>query len=243
MLKRMILATIIASLFFNACKKDNIDDSGNSASEIKTPGYNPDITYGLTADQEGNVYKTVNIGTQTWMAENLRTTIYNDGTPIPNVTDNDEWGNLITGAYCNYMNTFDNDSIAIYGRLYNGYAIKTGKLAPIGWHIPSNDEWTTLFDYLGGEDIAGGKLKESGYNHWKDPNTGATNSSGFTALPSGIRGYYNKFFSTGTCAFLWSLTEKDTAKFWSYVINHDTLKVSQSFYGKHYGLSIRCLKD
>lgn len=127
-----------------------------------------DISYGTMTDQEGNVYKTITIGTQTWMAENLRTTTYNDGTVIPNVTDNDEWADLSTPAYCWY----DNDSATYaqtYGALYNWYTVATDSLCPTGWHVPTDAEWTILTDTLGGLTIAGGLLKETGTTHWTAP--------------------------------------------------------------------------
>ncbi|MBL0287321.1 MAG: fibrobacter succinogenes major paralogous domain-containing protein [Bacteroidetes bacterium] len=117
---------------------------------------------------------------QIWMAENLKTTLYNDGTLIPNVTNSDEWSKLTTGAYCYYDNNYSNN--AIYGKLYNWYAVGTGKLVPKGWHVPTDAEWETLITYLGGEDIAGRKMKST--NYWKSPNVGASNSSGFNGLPA-----------------------------------------------------------
>ena len=117
---------------------------------------------------------------------NLKTTKYNDGTSIPNVTNDTSWSNLTTGAYCWYNNDVSYKNP--YGALYNWYAVNTGKLAPKGWHVPSDAEWTTLITYLGGESIAGGKLKEAGTTHWLSPNTEATNSTGFSALPGGRRG-------------------------------------------------------
>ena len=137
-------------------------------------------------DRDGNSYNTVTIGSQTWMTENLRVTRLNDNTPIQLVTSNSSWASMTTPAYCWY----NNDEAAnknIYGGLYNWYAVNTGKLCPSGWHVPSHQEFTVLRDYLGGATAAGGKLKEVGLTHWKSPNTGATDSSGFTAVPSGTR--------------------------------------------------------
>ncbi len=137
-------------------------------------------------DIDNNHYEAVRIGSQLWMAENLKTTRYNDGTPIPLVTDSLEWDNLVTPAYCWYRN----DPVTYgetYGALYNLHVVSTGILCPSGWHVPSDAEWTVLSDYLGGESVAGGKLKEAGTTHWYTPNAGATNETGFTALPGGIR--------------------------------------------------------
>jgi uncharacterized protein (TIGR02145 family) len=138
-------------------------------------------------DKDDNTYTAVTIGTQVWIIENLKTTKYNDGTTIPNITDNEVWANLTTPGYCWY----DNDAStfkAIYGALYNWYAVNTGKLCPLGWHIPTRDDYTTLMLFLDTDGTwdnndAGGKLKETGTIHWLSPNIGATNESGFTALP------------------------------------------------------------
>ncbi len=144
-------------------------------------------------DIDGNVYKTVTIGTQVWMAEDLKTTKYNDGTPIPYVADDTEWKNLRSDAYCWYNN--DESNKTTYGALYNWYTTNTGKLCPVGWHVSTNSDWEKLIDYGGGWEIAGGKLKEAGTTHWDAPNIGATNEFGFTALPGGGRGAENGKFS------------------------------------------------
>ena len=147
-------------------------------------------------DIEGNVYPAVIIGTQVWMAENLKTTKYNDGMAIPLVSDNNAWEALKTPGYCWY----NNDAAANknrFGALYNWYTVNTKKLCPAGWHVPNDKEWTTLRTYLGGEEIAGGKLKETGTTHWTSPNTDATNQTGFTALPGGGRRSNGEFFGLG----------------------------------------------
>ncbi|MBI5010148.1 MAG: fibrobacter succinogenes major paralogous domain-containing protein, partial [Bacteroidia bacterium] len=136
------------------------------------------------SDIDGNVYQTVTIGTQVWMKENLKTTKLNDGIALPNVIDNAAWAALTTTGYCWYNNDATTYK-STYGALYNWYAVNTGKLCPIGWHVPSDDEWTLLTTFRGGYSVAGGKLKETGTLHWTSPNTGATNETGFTALPGG----------------------------------------------------------
>ena len=146
-------------------------------------------TQGVT-DYDGNHYSSVLIGSQIWMAENLKTIKYNDGTAIPLVTDATEWSNLTTHGYCWYNNdeaTYGDT----YGALYNWYTVETGNLCPTGWHVPTDAEWTELIDYLGGESVAGGKLKETGTTHWNSPNPGATNETGFTTLPGGYRADFN----------------------------------------------------
>jgi uncharacterized protein (TIGR02145 family) len=184
-------------------------------------------------DIDSNVYKTVKIGNQTWMAENLKVTKYNDGEVIPNVTDI-AWALLTTPGYCWYNNDISNKNI--YGALYNWYTVNTGKLCPSGWHVPSDAEWKELKDYLGYE--AGSKLKETDTTHWNSPNTGATNETGFLALPGGIRSF--SFHSIGLMGLWWSVTAKDTAQAWSYAI-HNNLFRTENYVES--GLSVRCIKD
>jgi len=203
--------------------------------------FNPDLTYGSVTDNDGNTYKTIQIGTQTWMAENLKTTKYNDETAIPLVKDAVAWTELATPGYCWYTN----DSVS-YGALYNFYTINTGKLCPMGWHIPSETEWYTLINFLGGEYFAGGKMKETGTTHWMDPNTDATNSSGFSALPGGCReddGEYNKI---GYEADFWSIT---SGSYWQdmpgcYSLHWDGGLFFLGEEGlRHECFSVRCIKD
>jgi uncharacterized protein (TIGR02145 family) len=232
-------------VFASSCQKDedNNPASNNPTNGKTTAEFNPSVIYGTMTDQDGNVYKTVTIGTQTWMAENLRTTKYNDGTAIPNVTDNDEWGGLSTGAYCNYNNTINTDTIATYGRLYNWHAVNTGKLAPKGWHVPSDAEWTQLTTYLGGVSVAGGKLKETGTTHWNSPNGGATNETGFTALPGGFRITYGSFFNIGDLGLWWSATESYASIAWGHVVGSNDGGVRRHNYDKELGYSVRCVRD
>jgi len=195
-------------------------------------------------DIDGNIYQTTEIGDQIWIAENLKTTKYNDGTPITLITNNDTWYELTTEAYCYYGN--DESSYKDeYGALYNGYAVISNKLCPIGWHVPSYEEWQVLMNYLGGTSIAGGKLKEIGTTHWSDPNTGATNEYNFTSLPGGFRQVswqanngFGKFggirsdgfwWSSGGLWFIWMLN------------NHSEVRVDGNSKGN--GFSVRCLKD
>lgn len=197
-------------------------------------------------DIDGNMYKTVTIGNQIWMAENLKTTKYNDGMAIPLVTDNAAWTNrdsiaLTTPAYYWY----DNDSTTkkTYGALYNGYAVKTGKLCPNGWHVPDDAEWSELTTYLGGEDVAGGKLKETGTDHWQSPNKGATNESGFTALPGGYRTMNGNFYYINGGSGWWSSTKYNSTYSWSRGMHSDTEHVSRGANELPNSLYVRCLKD
>ena len=196
----------------------------------------------VITDIDDNSYNTIIIGNQVWMKENLSVTHYNDGTPIPLVTDNTEWRDLTTPGYCWYNN--DRDTYGdTYGALYNWYAVNTGKLCPDGWHVPTDAEWTILTDYLGGDDIAGGKLKETGTVHWTSPNTGATNESGFTARPGGYRGSVGNFVLIGTHGIWWSSSEYNTAAAWRRGMIYDSSNILRMGTDKDYGFSVRCLRD
>ena len=194
---------------------------------------------GTVTDNGGYVYQTVKIGSQWWMAENLRTTKYSDGTAIPNIIDNTGWNSLTSGAYCWYNN--DKNAYTDYGALYNWYAVSTGKLCPTGWHVPSIAEWTTLFESLGGTAIAGEKMKETGTDHWPSPNS-ATNESGFTALPGGYRNYNGDFLGNGGEGEWFTSQEKDDRDAYEYYI-YPNNTISQAYYWKKSGQSIRCVKD
>jgi uncharacterized protein (TIGR02145 family) len=233
------------AIVFTACSKDNFS-TGNPFNGKTTASFKPRIIYSSIIDQDGNTYKVVTIGTQTWMAENLRTTKFNDGLAIVNVTNDVEWSRMTSGAYCNYNNTINEDTIATYGRIYNWYAVNTGKLAPEGWHIPTLDDWITLTDYLGGISVAGGKLKETETKHWTSPNTGATNQSGFTALPGGSR-LFDKFYDIGLYGDWWSssavpyINGTFLGGVWS--INYNEASISYSASHMEYGFSVRCVMD
>jgi len=197
---------------------------------------------GTVTDIDGNVYHTVTIGTQVWMLENLKVTHYRNGDSIPNVTDGTEWGNLKTGAYCNYNN--DPNNASIYGRLYNWYVvIDSRKICPAGWHVPTYKDWKILEEYLGGVPIAGGKIKEAGTVHWKSPNTGATNESGFTALPGGYRRFTGKFYFIGYYGYWWSTRAYDVHNAWYNYLGYIYSNLNRYFYSKTLGFSIRCVKD
>jgi uncharacterized protein (TIGR02145 family) len=196
-------------------------------------------------DIDGNVYNTVTIGTQVWMAENLKTTKYRNGEAIPHITDNTTWYNLTTGAYYNYNNNTSYG--AVYGKLYNWFAVTDSRnIAPTGWHVPTDAEWTTLTTYLGGESVAGGKLKEAGTSHWASPNTGATNETGFTALPCGYR-----LDTTGTVADtshlsnFWSSSENIGSynAAWFKSITYNTGALIRSYSDKRSGYTVRCVRD
>jgi uncharacterized protein (TIGR02145 family) len=188
----------------------------------------------------GSEIKSVKIGNQVWMAENLNVDHYRNGDPIPTGLSNAQWESTTQGAYAIYNDDPANEKI--YGKLYNWYAVNDPRgLCPAGWHVPSDTEWSTLETYLGGSDAAGGKLKST--SDWKAPNTGATNSSGFNAFPGGYRFLYGTYFYIGGYGYWWSSTEYDSSLAWyrrlycsnSFVLRYD--------YDKHYGFSVRCVRD
>ncbi len=221
-----VLLSCAIFLLVSSCKKSEEDSPSNST----------------VTDIDGNVYKTVTIGTQVWMQENLKVTRFNDGTPIPLVTDDQEWSALSTPAYCwlkNDKQTFG----TVYGALYNWHAVNSGKLCPPGWHVASDAEWTTLTDFLGGNDVAGGKLKETGTAHWKSPNTGATNESGFTALPGGNRyfdGTWDGYYCFGEW---WTSTENPSYGAKRRTVSYEDDNMYTANFGKTAGFAVRCIKD
>jgi uncharacterized protein (TIGR02145 family) len=197
----------------------------------------------VVIDIDGNIYQTVTIGTQVWIAENLKVTHYRNGEAIPNVTDNDTWEGLDSGAYCEYdIDIYDNDiydNAVTYGRLYNWHAVNDSRnIAPVGWHVPSDAELQTLVDYLGGDAVAGGKMKETGTTHWSGHNTGATNESGFTALPGGDRNAEGTYLAIWDNAFFWSSQANST-----WALYHNTAGVVHGDNHVRFGFSVRCVKD
>ena len=196
--------------------------------------------FGLVMESKSQV--TVKIGTQKWTTKNLEVTKYRNGDDIPQVQDANAWAKLTSGAWCYYENVDSNG--ATYGKLYNLYAVLDPRgLAPNGFHIPSDKEWTTLTDYLGGKEEAGVKMKEAGTAHWPSPNTGATNSSGFTGLPGGYRDDNGAFSKLRINGYWWSSTEGFTYFAWNRY--PDTLYglEARDFGFKSYGMSIRCIAD
>lgn len=218
-----ILAFVMVVAFATSCNK------------------NDEQTPEIITDINGNIYHSVTIGTQIWMVENLKVTKFNDGTPLSLISDSAEWASLSTPGYCWY----DNNESAYkdsYGALYNGYATKTGKLAPTGWHIATDAEWTILTTYLGGENIAGGKLKEKGTIHWAEPNTEATNETGFSALPGGYRYPMGQFVGGGFIGYWWSSSDYYTGSIYKFMSNSDKL-VGSNNTNNEFGYSVRCIKN
>jgi len=233
-----LVFVVFVLTFMNGCKKEK--NSNNSLVPLPVN------------DIDGNVYQTVTIGKQIWMIENLKTTKYNDGASISNVTLDSDWTTLTSGSYCWYENDTTNKNT--YGALYNWYSVDTKKLCPIGWHVPSNSDWTILTDYLGGENIygisvAGGKLKESGTAHWRSPNTGATNETGFTGLPGGYRYGIVDFswLGIGEQGYWWSssldmIDKPNDAADYRAMSYYDDIVIN-GIEIKMVGFSVRCLKN
>ena len=266
MKNRLIIMILITSMFSTAYSQQKLEIDGSikignsvdpnpASGTIRWTGLNLEVWNGfiwlpltsfqitqIISDIDGNQYRTVSIGDQEWMAENLRTTKYRNGDTIPNVTNNTDWGNLGSGAYCWYNNDDSNEQP--YGKLYNWYAVGDARgLCPAGWHVPSDIEWTTLTDFLGGQSGAGGPMKEAGTVHWFSPNTGATNESGFTGLPGGYRNSGGASLALGSYGYWWSETESSNtfARFRS--LEYKTVNVDRSSFVKKFGISVRCVRE
>jgi uncharacterized protein (TIGR02145 family) len=205
--------------------------------------HNPGKTYGTMTDQQGNVYKTIVIGSQEWMAENLKTDRYRNGDAIPNILSNGVWASLTSGATC-WMNNDSSVNACPYGRIYNRFAVADPRgLCPAGWHVPSDEEFNTLATSLGGTDQAGGRMKSTS-SLWQSPNTGASNSSGFSALPGGSRQFNDGSFSApGAGAYWWSSTNFISNLNYYYALLPNDAAFLRDFVDENYGFSVRCVKD
>jgi uncharacterized protein (TIGR02145 family) len=216
--------------------------------------FNPDLTYQSISDIDGNTYKTIKIGNQEWMAENLKTTRFNDGEAIPLVTGDDNWYRQETPGYCWYNNSSDFKNI--YGGYYNWYAVSAGKLCPSGWHIPTDDDWNEFKSFLGmtpeqiaveyiPETTVGNKIKETGTINWVEENNAATNESGFTALPGGWRTYSGSFADEGEGGGWWSASvDAQHNIVLAHWVAFFTTAIYRSFLSsKNFGENVRCVKD
>lgn len=219
--------------------------AGGSSNEIRPPAPGSVILKESqpVTDYDGNVYRTVRIGGQVWMAENLKVTHYRDGTPIPNIPDNDVWGDMRTGALCwleNDPSTFKN----VYGALYNYFAVTDLRnLSPVGWHIPTIDEWLVLENALGGREEAGSKMKDIASDLWRIIHPGANNASGFSAVPAGGRGRLGSPGDAGRYATWWASTSHDPDFAWHWGLFPDRGNIRSNPGHKASGFSVRCVKD
>lgn len=214
--------TLIAAL---GCKKENTTEGDT----------------GTVKDYDGNVYHTITIGKQTWLVENLKTTHYSDGREIPLIIFAKKGPLPTIAGYCWYNN--DQNNSTTHGALYNWYAVDTKKLCPKGWHVPTAAEWDTLTTFLGGEYLAGGKLKEKGTLHWAAPNTGADNSSGFTAIPGGYREDGGNFYNLTGEAHWWTSSAELDYYAHSRFVNYNYPYLNGSNGSKSYCFSVRCIGD
>jgi len=221
----MIGVLMISAALVSAC-----DDDENKQEQ-------PPVT-----DIDGNEYKTVAIGSQIWMAENLKVVSFNDGSgTVKYVNSSDDLTAITTAAGTFYE---DNGANGLtYGILYNWYAIASGKLCPTGWHVPNDSEWKTLIDFLGGEDVAGGKMKETGTTHWNAPNQDATNSSGFTARPAGYLFDNGNYNSLGNVTHWWTSTESGANEAFDRYVYFQNGKAVKGTYSKQVYYSCRCVKN
>jgi uncharacterized protein (TIGR02145 family) len=205
--------------------------------------HNSITNYGTVTDQEGNIYKTIFFGVQEWMAENLKTTIYQNGDPIPNVPNGSDWSNLSAGAWVNYDN---NDQIECsLGKLYNWYTVNDSRnVCPTGWHIPSDDDWNYIINYFGtGNFGPGGKMKSAGTQFWLSPNTGATNQTGFSALPAGNRNSSGSFSGYGNYGYYWSTWSDHPSTRHRWELRNTQTILAPFNVGIKDGYSIRCIKN
>ena len=230
-MKKIIFLSSIPFLILQSCSSSDSNSSETSVIDI-----------------DGNTYQAIAIGNQIWTKSNLNVSRYKNGDVIPQVSDPLQWGTLTTGAWC-YCNN-DTANGPVYGKLYNWYAVNDPRgLAPTGYHIPSDAEWTNLSNFLGGEEIAGGKMKETGTTHWQTPNTGANNSSGFSGLPGAFRNHLGQFLNAGIgfggqAGAWWTSSEYNNQGAWERFLSYDNAFLYRdNNWGKIAGHSIRCVKD
>lgn len=230
--------TISSTYYLRAYATNAIGTTYGNEITFKTPASQAETV----SDIDGNVYHTVAIGSQIWMIENLKVTKYRNGDQIPVNTDYTKWDSLTTGA--RVTNTSIDGYVNTYGWFYNWYAVSDSRnICPTGWHVPSDAELTTLSNYLGGDEIAGGKLKESGASHWESPNTGATNESGFTALSGAFYLASPGWVSPGNFGMWWTATENNSLESWNCNLSNTGAGFYRVTNKKASGFSVRCLKD
>jgi len=223
-LRILVAMGIAVSLLFIACKKSTVEETPSGS---------------ILVDIDGNQYDSIRIGSQVWMKQNLRTTRYQDGSAIVTGLSNDQWIAATGGAYAMPLNDASLDGT--YGKIYNGFAVLNPKgLCPKGWRVPNDQDWETLIQFLGGLNVAGGKMKTT--TEWVSPNVGATNSSGFTAYPAGIRdGLFGDFSDKKDGAIFWSSTVQSSGTLKAYGIQWRYASVYRTAFDKDNGSSCRCI--
>ena len=242
------ISIIIAATILQSCSSQNPNPNNNKDSTTTLIPFAPSKLTGVLESSsqayKAKAQKEIEIGKQVWMTRNLDVTAYRNGDPIPYVTDVTVWAGLTTGAWCYY--NYDPSNGSGFGKLYNWYAVSDPRgLAPIGWHVPSDVEWTTLETTLGGRSVAGGKMKVAGVTScWNEPNTGADNSSGFAGLPGGYRNFNGSFGNIGYGGYWWSSTENTTrANAWNRSLYYYFSSVAGGKADEKDGFSVRCIKD
>lgn len=248
----VLLIVIVLTAVIYSCSDDNspgVNNNGGGGTNNNGCAGGPSTV----TDIDGNVYNVVSIGNQCWMKENLKTTRYKNGTPIPTGLSDAQWQVDTTGAYSVYKDSAQNDSV--YGKLYNWYAVAdTNGLCPTGWHVPEDWEWNVLVKAIDPNAdticngcvqslIVGGAMKEIGLTHWASPNAGATNSSGFTGLPGGFRYLDGIYYYVGLTCYWWSATQYSTPKAYYRYLNYNGSYVSRGNDDKTGGISVRCVRD
>ncbi len=237
-----ILLLFILTVAITSCSDDNSPggSSNNNGGGANTGGCAGGPS--TVTDIDGNVYHVVSIGNQCWMKENLKTTHYKNGAAIPSNLTDAQWQATTSGASADYNN--DPTNTAVYGKLYNWYAVADPQgLCPTNWHVPTDAEFDTLFNYLGGDSVCGGAMKEIGTTHWAIPNTGANNSSGFLGLPGGVRYGSGVYGFVGYYGYWWSATQFSSADAYFRYLNCSSSGVSRSSYEVAFGFSVRCVRD
>jgi uncharacterized protein (TIGR02145 family) len=258
-MRKMIISELLIGTLFNACNKkektDPTPEPSNTSATCGTPGiHKSGLTYGTMNDQQGNTYRTIIIGSQEWMAENLNTSVYRNGDSISYVASSADWSGLTSGA-----RAYFNDSVSLTcpnGSLYNGYAMLDARqLCPAGWHLPTDSDWNELIGYLDpafdpdtlGEQsaMAGGTMKSTSTAYWEPANASRSNSSGFSALPSGFRSMNGSYENFNGTAQWWSSTPEttDSSYFWFRVIPYGANGVSRLSSNPRFGFSVRCVRD
>jgi uncharacterized protein (TIGR02145 family) len=220
----------------------NITDAGTASANIASDEITKDHAIAFI-DNDGYAYHEISICNQTWLLENLNVDRYRNGDIIPEVQDSAEWANLTTGAWCYYKNSASYGKV--YGKLYNWYAVNDPRgLAPSGWHVASDYEWMTLVNCLGGESVAGSKMKETGTSHWDEDNIDADNSSGFTGISAGNRTFYGPFIEGGRFAQWWSSSSDTTGNGKLFELASFNSEAGVGTFNKsNEGFYVRCIRD
>jgi uncharacterized protein (TIGR02145 family) len=230
----IIILMGLMAILFSSCKSCKHENA--VVTTLLSPG--PEIV----KDYDGNQYTTVTIGTQDWLVENLKATRYQNGDPIQMVTEDAQWNKQTTGAFCNFDQEAANGQI--YGHLYNWYAVNDPRnICPKGWRVPTDADWDVLSSALGGDVSSAGKMKDATTRYWDSPNVGATNESGFTALPGGYRSIKGEYNSMGSFTFFWSSSGYASETAWCRWMQSGNDQLDRIDNYKNFGFSVRCIRE